>query len=165
MFDYEGRFEQAIREIRQEGRYRVFNDLERRAGAFPVARSHSTGKDVTIWCSNDYLGMGQHPKVLAAMKEAIDRVGAGAGGTRNISPATHHSMIVETGNGFWRGLHGKKRKPALVFTSGYVANEASLSTHHTRNDAGLPGIFGCVQSRFHDTWPAFGARRKAHLPP
>lgn len=121
--EYEKLFEQSIQQLKAEGRYRVFNDLERRVGSFPMARSHITGRDVTVWCSNDYLGMGQHPTVLDAMHNAIDHMGAGAGGTRNIS-GTHHA-IVELEQTLAK-LHQKQS--ALVFTSGYIANEATLST-------------------------------------
>ncbi len=122
---YESVLEQALNSLRAEGRYRVFADIRRQNGDFPRASYFNDGepRDITVWCSNDYLGMGQHPAVLKAMHEAIDTAGAGSGGTRNIAGTTHYHVELEQE---LAGLHGKEA--ALVFTSGYIANDATLST-------------------------------------
>ncbi|WP_430414447.1 5-aminolevulinate synthase [Parasphingorhabdus sp.] len=124
--DYEKVFSQAIDRLHAEGRYRVFIDILRNKGSFPNARCfahHNGPKPVTVWCSNDYLAMGQHPDVIAAMEEALHDVGAGSGGTRNIGGNTHYHVQLERE---LADLHGKSG--ALLFTSGYVSNEATLST-------------------------------------
>jgi 5-aminolevulinate synthase len=124
--DYNRVFAQAIDRLHAEGRYRVFIDILRNKGMFPNARcfhGHNGPKPITVWCSNDYLAMGQHPKVIAAMEEALHDVGAGSGGTRNIGGNTHYHVDLE---GELADLHGKDG--ALLFTSGYVSNEATLST-------------------------------------
>jgi 5-aminolevulinate synthase len=124
--NYQHVFEQAIGRLHDEGRYRVFIDILRNRGAYPNARcfaGHNGPKPITVWCSNDYLAMGQHPKVIAAMEEALRDVGAGSGGTRNIGGNTHYHVDLEAE---LADLHGKES--ALLFTSGYVSNEATLST-------------------------------------
>lgn len=123
--DYESYINNALKTLHQEGRYRVFTDLGRQAGLFPRALDYSQSppREIIVWCSNDYLGMGQNPQVLTSMKHAIETYGAGAGGTRNIS-GTHH-LLIELENEL-ADLHGKEK--ALLFTSGYVSNEATIST-------------------------------------
>ncbi len=124
--NYEHIFDQAIERLHSEGRYRVFIDILRNKGAYPNARcfaGHNGPKPITVWCSNDYLAMGQHPKVIAAMEEALHDVGAGSGGTRNIGGNTHYHVDLERE---LADLHGKEG--ALLFTSGYVSNDATLST-------------------------------------
>ena len=124
--NYQHIFSEAIERLHGEGRYRVFIDILRNKGAYPNARcfaGHNGPKPITVWCSNDYLAMGQHPKVIAAMEEALHDVGAGSGGTRNIGGNTHYHVDLE---GELADLHGKEG--ALLFTSGYVSNEATLAT-------------------------------------
>lgn len=124
--NYNRVFSQAIDRLHEEGRYRTFIDILRNKGSYPNARcfaGHNGPKPITVWCSNDYLAMGQHPKVIAAMEEALHDVGAGSGGTRNIGGNTHYHVDLEAE---LADLHGKEG--ALLFTSGYISNEATLAT-------------------------------------
>jgi 5-aminolevulinate synthase len=141
-FPYISRFREALAGLRREGRYRVFADIVRRRGSYPQALYHSeqNARPITVWCSNDYLCMGQHPKVLAAMHEAIDATGAGSGGTRNISGTTHYHVELERE---LADLHGKEA--ALIFTSGYVSNDTTLATLAKL----LPGLIAFSDEQNH----------------
>ena len=132
--DYKAHFAAAVDRVRDEGRYRVFADLKRHRGAFPMATwtpAEAEPRDVVVWCSNDYLGQGQNPVIIEAMHRAIDEAGSGSGGTRNISGTTHYHVELEAE---LASLHGKEA--SLLFTSGYVSNEAALATLQTI----LPGL-------------------------
>jgi len=141
-FSYISRFREALAGLRREGRYRVFADIVRRRGSYPQALYHSeqNARPITVWCSNDYLCMGQHPKVLAAMHEAIDTTGAGSGGTRNISGTTHYHVELERE---LADLHGKEA--ALIFTSGFVSNDTTLATLAKL----LPGLIAFSDEQNH----------------
>ena len=159
--DYSKFFSTALNRLHDERRYRVFADLERIAGRFPHAVWHSPkGKrNVVIWCSNDYLGMGQHPKVVGAMVETATRVGTGAGGTRNIA-GTHHPLVQLEQE--LADLHGKQA--SLLFTSGYVSNQTGISTI-AKLHSELPDPVGRAEPQFDDRRRASGRLRAADFPP
>ncbi|MCL4186336.1 MAG: 5-aminolevulinate synthase [Rhodobacteraceae bacterium] len=140
--DFDALFRQQLDALRSEGNYRIFAELERHCGQFPQARNHGRGapRDVTVWCSNDYLGMSQHPAVVQAMVEAVQAHGTGAGGTRNISGTARLHRILEAE---LADLHGKEA--ALLFTSGYVSNWASLATLGAR----IPGVVILSDAKNH----------------
>ena len=140
--DYDKFFDNKLGALREAGDYRVFADIKRQAGEFPRAENHGElgPDDLTVWCSNDYLGMGQHPKVISAMEAALHECGAGAGGTRNISGTNHYHVLLERE---LAELHGKEA--ALLFTSGYVSNWASLTTLASK----MPGCIVYSDSMNH----------------
>ena len=159
--DYESRFRQHLEALHAEGRYRVFADLKRRCGAYPTADHFAEDgvSDVTVWCSNDYLGMSQSPVVRDAMHEAIEEVGAGSGGTRNISGTTHYHVELEAE---LADLHGKEA--ALLFTS-RLCRQRLDALHAATADAGAGDLLRREEPRLDDRGHPPGRRREAHLPP
>ena len=144
-----------------KGAIAIFADLKRRCGAYPSADHFGADGtcDVTVWCSNDYLGMSQHPVVRTAMHEAIEAVGAGSGGTRNISGTTHYHVELEAE---LADLHGKEA--ALLFTSAYIANDFD-PFHSSAADAGARHLLRREEPRLDDRGHQARRRREAHLPP
>ncbi len=140
--DYTKAFAEALKALKDEGRYRVFADIRRDRGSFPAARHYANGatRPITVWCSNDYLGMGQHPAIIETMHQALDAAGAGSGGTRNISGTTHYHVELEAE---LADLHAKEA--ALLFTSAYVANDTTLATLRKL----LPGLVILSDAKNH----------------
>ncbi len=159
--DYSGYFTGALDRLHAERRYRVFADLERIAGRFPHAIWHSPEgpRNVVIWCSNDYLGMGQHPKVIGAMVETATRMGTGAGGTRNIAGNNHPVLELE------REIADLHRKEAALVFSLRLCLEPDRHCHARQADAALPDPVGCLEPQFDDRGRPPGALREAHFPP
>ena len=141
--DYDAIFTESIARLKAAGNYREFTDLERHAGEYPRATNHSIGREITIWCNNDYLGMGQHPDVTDAICKTVREIGAGAGGTRNIAGTSHPLVELEAE---LASLHNKEA--ALVFTSGYVTNSTVLK--HPRRHSRDGVVFRFPQSCIHD---------------
>ena len=161
MMDYRQQFVKALDRVRAESRYRSFAEIERSAGRFPAATWHRPGgaTEITVWCSNDYLGMSQHPAVVGAMSETASRCGVGAGGTRNISGTSRAIVALEAE---LADLHGKE--DALVFSSGYVSNVTG-DRHHRGAAARVPDPVGRRQPQLDDRGRAPLGRREGDLPP
>ena len=157
--DYAKAFIKALQTVKDEGRYRVFADIRRNRGHFPSARHFAAAgpRQITVWCSNDYLGMAQHPAVIAAMHEALDTAGAGSGGTRNISGTSHYHVELEAE---LADLH--RKEAALLFTSAYVANDTTLGDP-AEAVARLRHFFRREEPRLDDCRDPKRRRREAHL--